>query len=83
MIGKITPEKVFEDLVQLAFFRGYAIGCPDGRELAHAREKGKKPKDILLPGRLILRLPPKEREALSQLKPSMTNHRFGLSLGRR
>jgi len=75
-VGKITPEKVFEELVRAGLYAGYAIGSPHGRLLQEALERGEDIPDKCLPGRLVMKLSDAERKVLRKLKPEMTNHRI-------
>jgi len=78
-----TPRRAFKNAVDRAFICGHMTGCPHAKRYAlhlrRVRLDNKDPEDIdddLLPGRLIMRLSPKDREALQGLTAEMTQDRI-------
>lgn len=62
----MRPFDVFEKLMSRAA-RDVSSGCPDWAHLARARRLNEPIPDYCLPGRMLNRLTPEEREALCRL----------------
>jgi hypothetical protein len=79
---KLTPRRAFVDAANRAWWQGNMTGTPHAKRYAlhvYKVKMGKAdPEDLdedLLPGRLIMRLSPAEREALQGLTADMTQDR--------
>lgn len=78
-MGSRTPEEkkaadVFEGLVDRYMFD--QVLTDHARMVEHAVQKGTPIPERLLPGRVIMALPPDERAALANLTSEMAFHRY-------
>ena len=75
----LTPQSVFEKLVDKALFRGCFAMDPDGVMLRLAIQRGKPIPEKCLPGRLLESLSEEERKTLQYLTSDMVaNYRVFL-----
>ena len=63
-------------LAYKGFGLGHMIGCPHGKNVEIALRNGKPIQERHLPGRVIMGLPPEEREMVKHLKAEHFNNRL-------
>lgn len=64
------------ELARKGWYMGDMIGCPHAINVEHALRDGRPIQERHLPGRVIMGLPPEEREMVKHLKAEHFNNRL-------
>jgi hypothetical protein len=69
------PTDMMEQLIEVAYFRGFLTASPEHYRVKRLIETGSVWPDDLKPGAVLLSLTPDQRTVLAKLTPNDLNHR--------